>query len=173
MLVHLQQFLWSSWHTEFTLSFWHGLQATPRRVSGALVLPLRAPHQCAERPQPVSHVLNVAPARESSLAEQLSQLSRALAGCCKVAGFSFEPHALSLFWPRCRLSFLRCWGGVGLFCSADPFFCWRHCTWSWVTVLGGQRSCLSLAQARVTLQRQCADQSRSLCSRTCFLRCSS
>ena len=59
---------------------------------------------------------------ESSLAERLSQLSRALPGCCKVAGFSLEPHALSLFWPRCRLSLLCWWSGFGLFCSADLLF---------------------------------------------------
>ena len=102
------------------------------------------PHRCAKRPQLVSHVLNVAASRESSIAERLSQLSRALPGCCKVPGFSLESHALSLFWPQCRCSFLRSWSGVGFFCSADIFFYRRHhCTWSWVTVPGND-PCISL-----------------------------
>ena len=84
-------------------------------------LSLCAPHRCAKRPQPVSNVFNVAATRESSLAKWLSQLSRSLPVCCKVTGFSLEPHALSLFRPWCRCSFRCCRSRDGLFCSADLF----------------------------------------------------
>ena len=75
-------------------ALWHGLQAMPHCVSGFSYclcidesrshLSLRAPHGCAMRSQPVSHVFAVAATREPSLAEGLSQLSRSLPVCCKV-----------------------------------------------------------------------------------------
>ena len=100
-------------------------------------LSLRAPHQCAKRPQPVSHVFNIAATGESSLAERSAQLSRTQPVCCKVTGFSLEPHALSLFWPWCRCSFWWCRSRDGLFFSVDIFIGMRyHCMWSWVTGLG-------------------------------------
>ena len=44
-------------------------------------------------------------------------------------------------WVWSGVHILRCWSGVGLFCSADIFLYWRHhCTWSWVTVLGSDPS---------------------------------
>ena len=119
---------------------WHGLQAMPHRVFGVLVLPLRGRVQATSDPScPTSVPQAPSPGfatRESSLAEWLSQLSQALPGCCKAAGFSLKPHALSPFWTRCRLSFLCCLSGVGLFCSADLLINRRHhCMWSWVTCL--------------------------------------
>ena len=75
-------------------------------------LSFRAPHR-AERLQPDSHVVNIAATRESSFAKWLSQLPRALPGCCKIAGLSFEPLSLSLLCPR------RCRGRRLLLLSAD------------------------------------------------------
>ena len=72
-----------------------------------------APYWRAERLQLVSHVVNFAAAREPSFATWL------LPGCCKVTGFSFEPHSLSLLWPQRRRCFWCCWWRVGLLLSAD------------------------------------------------------
>ena len=85
-------------------ALWHGLQAMLPHISGVLVLLLHGgveatsapscPHRCPKRSQPVSHVFNVAAARETTPAERMSQLSRALPVCCKVTGFSLEPLQL-------------------------------------------------------------------------------
>ena len=151
------------------------LQAMPRRVSGAHVLPLRGRVEATSEPSCITPVhqapstgfahlqrschSRVLPRR--AVVPTVASSARLLQGRGLLARAT---HALRLFWPRCRRSFLCCWSGVGLFCSAHLSIYRRHrCMWSWITC---PRSCLSLARARVALRCQCEDQSMRHCFRT-------